>query len=98
MLTCRCISVYLAQIILSFVFLILASPLSYAGAWKAGTARVCITPQSPMPMAGFASRGAKHAEGKLTDLWAKAIVLEDTHGHQAALVTVDLLGIDRITS
>ena len=48
-----------------------------------------------MPMAGYASRGAKHAEGKLTDLFAKALVLDDAKGQRAVLVTLDLIGVDR---
>lgn len=75
-------------------FLFLAqSPL--LANWKGGVGKANITPQQWMPMAGYAGRGAKHAESKLTDLWAKAIVIQDSHGHQAVLVTLDLIGIDR---
>jgi len=63
--------------------------------WKAGTSRVKITPLQPMPMAGYAGRGAKHAEGTITDLWAKVLVLQDSQGQQSALITLDLVGIDR---
>ncbi|MEZ5943400.1 MAG: neutral/alkaline non-lysosomal ceramidase N-terminal domain-containing protein [Planctomycetaceae bacterium] len=66
--------------------------------WKAGTGKANITPQAPMPMAGYASRGGKHAEGKLSDLWAKACLLEDENGHRALLITLDLVGIDRTLS
>jgi neutral ceramidase len=65
--------------------------------WKAGAARVNITPQKMMWMAGYGSRD-KPAEGKLTDLWAKALVLEDAAGHRVVLVTFDLVGIDRALS
>ncbi len=47
-----------------------------------------------MWMAGYAAR-TKPAEGKVHDLHAKALVLEDFQGHQLAIVTLDLLGIDR---
>lgn len=63
--------------------------------WRAGTAKEKITPAAPMPMAGYASRGVRPATGALTDLWAKVLVLEDGRGTQAALVTLDLVGIDR---
>ncbi|MCA9043468.1 MAG: neutral/alkaline non-lysosomal ceramidase N-terminal domain-containing protein [Planctomycetaceae bacterium] len=63
--------------------------------WKAGTGKANITPPTPMPMAGYASRGSKHADGKLTELWAKACLLEDESGHRALLITLDLVGIDR---
>src|SRR5262245_57280264 len=50
-----------------------------------------------MWMSGYAAR-KKPAEGKLTDLWAKALVLEDPRGTRAVLVTLDLVGIDRTLS
>jgi neutral ceramidase len=65
-----------------------------AEGWKAGTARVVITPRQPMWMAGYGARD-KPSEGVLHDLWAKALILEDTSGHVSALVTMDLCGIDR---
>lgn len=71
------------------------SPPSLAAeSWKAGVAKANITPQQPMWMAGYAAR-TKPAEGKLTDLWAKALALEDAAGKQAVLVTLDLVGIER---
>ncbi len=71
------------------------STLSPAAAgWKSGCAKRAITPQSLMWMSGYASRD-RPAEGTLHDLWAKAIVLEDAAGNRVALVTLDLVGIDR---
>ncbi|MCA9109691.1 MAG: hypothetical protein KDA52_07075, partial [Planctomycetaceae bacterium] len=65
--------------------------------WQAGVAKVVITPEQNMWMSGYGSRD--HAsEGKLHDLWAKALVFEDPAGHRAVLVTLDLVGIDRPTS
>ena len=60
--------------------------------WKAGVARVVITPEQNMWMAGFASR-THQSDGKLHDLWAKALALEDADGKQSVLVTLDLLGL-----
>jgi neutral ceramidase len=68
-------------------------PTTAAG-WKAGVARETITPSKPTWMAGYASRD-KPSQGAVHDLWAKALVLEDPDGHKAALVTLDLCGIDR---
>ncbi len=62
--------------------------------WKAGVAKINITPAKLMWMSGYGAR-TKPAEGKLTDLWAKALVLEDPAGHRVVLVTMDLVGIDR---
>ncbi len=68
---------------------------AWAETWLAGVAKVKITPTSPMPMAGYASRGSAHATETLNDLWAKALVLQDPQGHSGVLVTLDLCGIDR---
>src|SRR4051794_39984084 len=62
--------------------------------WKAGTARVAITPKESMWMAGYGARN-KPSEGAIHDLWAKALVLEDPAGKKAAIVTLDICGIDR---
>ncbi len=73
-----------------------AAPKSTSTPWQAGTGRERITPEESMPMAGYASRGAAHATGKIHDLWAKALLLEDAYGNRCALVTLDLCGIDDI--
>ena len=44
--------------------------------WRAGAAKVKITPQIAVPMAGFGNR-TQPAEATSQDLWAKALVLED---------------------
>ena len=62
--------------------------------WRAGTGRAKITPEQPMWMAGYGSRDHV-AEGTLTDLWAKALVLESPAGETVVLITFDLVGIDR---
>lgn len=64
--------------------------------WKAGVASAVITPTEPMWMAGYAARN-KPSEGKIHDLNAKALVLEDEQGAKLVIVTVDLLGIPRAT-
>ncbi|MHB8736690.1 MAG: neutral/alkaline non-lysosomal ceramidase N-terminal domain-containing protein [Terriglobales bacterium] len=67
---------------------------SAAQTWKAGAAKVKITPEKLMWMSGYSSRTTP-AEGTLIDLWAKALVLEDPAGRRVALVTLDLVGIHR---
>jgi neutral ceramidase len=78
--------------------LILLTRLTFAqqkpGGWKAGIAKVAITPDQNMWMAGFASR-TQPSDGKLHDLWAKALALEDADGKKAVLVTLDLLGLPK---
>ena len=61
--------------------------------WKIGLARVKITPQQPVFMAGYAARN-KPYEGIHDDLFAKLLVLEDKSGARGVLVTTDLIGFD----
>jgi len=65
--------------------------------WKVGLARQKITPETPMWMSGYGSRD-RPSDGKLTDLWAKAMAIEDGDGNRMVLVTLDLVGIDRETA
>ncbi len=62
--------------------------------WKAGIANLVITPDQSLWMAGYANR--EHpSEGKIIDLWAKALALQDSDGKQVVLVTADLVGIPK---
>jgi hypothetical protein len=77
------------------IFLLTVGPAAGAEpGWKAGAARVKITPERLMWMSGYSSR-TKPAEGKVHDLWAKALALEDSSGRRCVLVTMDLVGIPR---
>jgi len=62
--------------------------------WSAGTARIEITPQEPMWMAGYASRDHR-AEGTLQPLWAKSLALQDTAGNRVVVITTDMLGFPK---
>lgn len=48
-------------------------------------------------MAGYASR-THPAEGKLSDLWIKVLVLQDASGNKAAMISSDLLGFPKQVS
>lgn len=80
-----------------FVSIILAPGLPLSGLsaaepeWKVGVASVRITPERPVPMAGYAAR-TKPFEQVEADIYAKALALEDAEGHQLVLVTSDLIG------
>jgi hypothetical protein len=76
---------------------LLGVPMARAQDYRAGVARVKITPLQPMWMSGYAGRD-RPAEGTLIDLWAKAIALEDGAGERLVLVTLDLIGLDRDVS
>lgn len=67
------------------------------GAWQAGVARVDITPEEPMWLAGYAGRDHE-AEGALHPLWVKALALEDAQGNRAVLVAADTLGYPKAVS
>jgi hypothetical protein len=62
--------------------------------WKAGVARANITPQKPMWLAGYGGRDHP-AEGKLHNLWVKALALEDATGRVVVLLTSDLCGMPK---
>ena len=64
--------------------------------WKASTARRVITPTTAVWLAGYGTRRAP--DGKLHELWMKALTLEDDRGHRAVLVTSDFQGIPKSMS
>lgn len=83
---------------LYFALAIIPLNLNFAAAqWQAGAASANITPTEHMWMSGYGSRN-KISEGKITDLWAKTLVLKDSAGTPFVIVTLDLVGIDRPTS
>jgi len=60
--------------------------------WKAGFGQAIVTPDKLIWMAGYASRN-KPAEGKVQELFAKALALEDQTGGRFVFVTLDLIGV-----
>ena len=66
-----------------------------AAGWMAGTGRAVITPPESMWMAGYASRD-KPSEGKVHDLWAKAIAFQDSEGNRLVIINAEVVGIRRI--
>jgi neutral ceramidase len=58
--------------------------------WKAGLEKVKITPAERMQLSGYASRVAPF-ESVEHELYAKVLLLEDSKGNRAALVTADLI-------
>jgi hypothetical protein len=87
------------SLILALILLLAPAPSRGAepaapAPWKAGVARVKITPGQLMWMSGYGAR-SKPAEGTLHDLWAKALALEDGARRKVVLITLDLVGIPR---
>ena len=62
--------------------------------WRAASGAVTITPTEPLWMGGYASRN-RPSEGKIHDLFAKVLVIQDMTGNRIVIVTADLLGITR---
>ncbi|MCA9077598.1 MAG: neutral/alkaline non-lysosomal ceramidase N-terminal domain-containing protein [Planctomycetaceae bacterium] len=73
------------------VAVVSASLLNIANSaeWRVGLSRVVITPESPTWLSGYGSRDHA-AEGKVHDLFAKAVAFEDKSGERLVLVTCDL--------
>ena len=63
-----------------------------AAGWQAGVARVVITPEKYMWMSGYGGR-SKPADGKVHDLWAKAVAIKDPTGKTAVFVSTDLITV-----
>ena len=93
---------YLAPVICRCILIVLSaaalSPVSDAGdmLWKAGTARRVITPETSVWLAGYGSK--RVPQGKLHDLWMKALALEDDQGRRAILITSDFQGVPKMMS
>src|SRR5579859_6544477 len=73
---------------------VLATATLSAADYKVGLARLIITPEQPLYLSGYANR--THAsEGKVHDLWAKALAIEDSKGGRVVIVSTDLVGLPR---
>jgi neutral ceramidase len=70
---------------------LLLTGFAAAAEWKAGVARVSITPTEPVWMAGYAARKKPH-ESVRQEIYAKALAIEDATGKTAVLITADLSG------
>ena len=75
-------------------YLVELSAVRGADGWKAGVATKVVTPGKPMWMAGYASRN-KPSEGKVHDLFVKALALEDGQKRRLVIVTSDLISVPR---
>ncbi|HZT31039.1 MAG TPA: neutral/alkaline non-lysosomal ceramidase N-terminal domain-containing protein [Bryobacteraceae bacterium] len=78
-------------------FAAVESPALAQSRWKAGAAKIDITPRESIWMAGYGMR-TKPSEGVRQEIYAKALVLEDETGTRTVLVTSDLLGFPREVS
>ena len=62
--------------------------------WRVGVAKVVITPEESIWMAGYGGR-TKTSAGVLNDLYAKALALEDQQGTRLVILTTDIVAFPR---
>lgn len=72
--------------------LMISQQASFAAFVKVGTGRVVITPDLPFHLTGYAGRDTP-AVTKVHDLWAKALVIEESPANRIVIVTTDVLGL-----
>src|SRR5438046_4205201 len=63
--------------------------------YSAGAASECITPDEPLWLAGYAAR-TEPAKGKISDLYASALALDDGEGGRLAIASIDLIAVTKI--
>ena len=83
------------SLLLVLVFSAKARAADDPAGWKAGFARVVITPEQPMWMSGYGGR-THAAEGKVHDLYARAAALQDASGKRVVMVSLDLVGVPKV--
>ena len=76
---------------------VVAAGDSSAADFQAGVARVKITPPVPFYLSGYGAR-TNPAASVRSDLWAKALALQDQKGGRVVFVTTDLIGLPREVS
>lgn len=81
---------------IALLSILLAGALG-AAEYRAGVARVDITPNGPIWMSGYAAR-TKPSAGVLHPLWAKALAVEDAKKRRVVIVTTDIIGLPRVIS
>src|SRR5437773_8211218 len=62
--------------------------------FQAGTASERVTPDEPLWLAGYAAR-TEPAKGKISDLFASALALEDSQGERLVIASIDLIAITK---
>jgi hypothetical protein len=86
------------RIFLLSIVLITLAPAARAQepAWKGGVAKAVLTPETGVWLAGYGTK--RPPDGKLHELWMKALALEDHQGNRVVLVTSDFQGVPKSMS
>lgn len=74
--------------------LCLAALTAWGAEFRAGAARVDITPEGPIWLSGYAVRDHP-SEGVAQRLYVRALALEDSGGRRFVFVSLDLIGVSR---
>lgn len=83
------------SVFFALMLVVVSSAVAQDAGWKAGFARVVITPEKPTWLSGYGGR--THAsEGKVHDLYARAAALQDEKGHRVVMVSLDLVGVPKV--
>lgn len=83
---------------MKYLFMLLTAAVSLGAAdFKAGAARVSVTPEGPIWLSGYASR-THPSDGVLNDIFVKALAVEDPKGARVVIVTTDVIGLPRTIS
>jgi hypothetical protein len=69
----------------------MTTPARAQSRWKAGAAKVDITPQEPIALAGY--DGTRISQEILQPIYVKALAVQDESGKTAVIVTSDLVGL-----
>jgi neutral ceramidase len=64
--------------------------------WRVGIAREPITPQTSVWLAGYGSK--RPPDGKIHELWMKALALSDPAGNRVVMITSDFQGVPKSMS
>jgi hypothetical protein len=84
---------YLARPLALLAALLAAPAFAQEPTWKAGVARAVATPEKGVWLAGYGTK--RLPDGKLHDIWMKALALEAPDGERAVLVTSDFQGMPK---
>jgi hypothetical protein len=74
--------------------LALCGAVAQGAGFRAGVARLDITPGRPIWLTGYGDR-THPSTGVVHPLWAKALAIEDGKGGRVVIVTTDLIGLHR---
>ena len=92
----RCAALTVTSIVMAAAIGLAWQTPTSAPSWKVGLAKAIITPDKAVWLAGYGSK--RVPDGKIHDIWVKAMALEDPKGQRAVLLTSDFQGVPKSMS